>query len=171
MDLNRILTLTGNDPDDAREHHGKIDWKPFEAQEISDQFDEYVPVSADAAEQPYSSIDQFLGAAKGQPGIAFGFRAGVGMPVVLLKYEDGQFFLGTQTVPDGFAGIDGNDGDADGDDLPILPAPGAGGAVRTEGAKDDVARIVEGLLKPAKRSSKALSEAEINRIALALLES
>lgn len=171
MDVNDITTLSGFDPDDASEYQGEIEWKPFEAQEISDQFNEYMPVSADAAERPYSTVDQFLGAAQGQPGVTFGVRAGVGLPKVYLKFEDGQFFLGTATSPNGFAGVAGNDGDNDEDDMALQPSPGAGGRVQNLEARDEVSQIVESLLKPSKAKSKPLSEAEINRIALALLES
>jgi hypothetical protein len=167
-----ITTLSGADPDEASEYHGEIEWKPFSSQEIADQFAEYIPCSDDAAERPYTTIDQFLGAAQGQPGVAFGFRAGVGLPKCYLKFEDGDFFLGT-AANDGenFAAIDGNDGDNDDDDLAIYPSPGGGGPVVKNESRNEIARIVESLLKPAKKQKRDLSEAEVNRIALSLLES
>lgn len=165
------LTIVTVKPEEI-ERQGDIDWVAYSAEEISSRFEEYIPASDDMRDDQYTMIDQFLGAAEGQPGVTFGFRAGESLTPVLLKYEDGEFFLGTVSPTSAFTGITGNDGDADVDDLSVYPSAGSTSASRNEARKDirKVKGIVESLLSPSKGKTKDLSEAEVDRIALSLLE-
>lgn len=136
---------------DAVEYHGELTWESVDHEALRATLADRVNFSPKAAfdwraEDPgpaYSAIDQWLDAAKSQPGSVYGFRAGMGMPKVVVRYVDGAGWqLGTPQAGGAFAGVNGDDGDQDEDDQDMIASPKGGGTA--------VESIVEGLLGEAK---------------------
>jgi|ERR1035437_1691096 hypothetical protein len=149
---------------EASEHNGEIEWEETNETELKQSFFASDELDLNGPHE-YTLLNQFMDAAKGQPGVAFGFQAATKPPAymvapVILKFEDGKFYLGQNTAEDSFAGVDGNDGDADEDDLAIYPV--GMGEAKAKNKRKNVTAIVESLLKE-------LTEDDADSIAYSLL--
>lgn len=158
-----IISLRGAEHPEGIEYHGEPKWNVVDEEDFLTVNSPPIGTTGEPGGGEASIVKQFVDAAKGQPGVAFGFQAVQDgrTKTAVVKWEDGKLWA-AKIDPDkldsteGFAGVNGNDGDADEDDLPLYPSPG----VRQESGIDG---IVGKLLR------ESITEDEADSIAKRLL--